>query len=152
MLKAMTDGLKKFLLRSLRASSTDPDYLDLINRLENQGLFPFFNTVVKSGNYTVTADDNLTTFQLTGAAVITLLAPGSVPDGFAVRFYNTADNNVSFACAGLLVTDGNAAAGSVACSTSSHKIGSHLMAEKVTIGSTAKWLISNLGGTTITVS
>lgn len=152
MLKAMTDSLKRFLMRALRASSTDPDFIDLIARLENPGTLLGIQSLVKAGNYTVTADDNGAVIQLTAAAVVTLPAPSSVPDDFAVRLYQTADANCSFACTSLLVTVGNAAASSAACSTASQKIGSHLMAEKVTIGGTAKWLITNLGSTTLTVT
>jgi len=104
----------------------------------------------KSTNYTVTADDNGLLFLATAAATFTLPTKAN---GLAFRFAQTADANLVISGSSDIIHKGNAGASSVTFSTSSEKIGSHVLVECVyTAASTLKWLVTNLGGTTATVA
>jgi hypothetical protein len=104
----------------------------------------------KSTNYTITADDNGLMFLATGAATFTLPTKAN---GLAYRVVQTADSNLTISGSSDIIHKGNAAASSVAFSTASEKIGSSVLIECVYTGSsTLKWLVTNLGGTTATVS
>ncbi|WP_425616261.1 head decoration protein [Anatilimnocola sp. NA78] len=104
----------------------------------------------KSTNYTLTAADSGLMFLATGAAVFTLPTKAN---GLAFRITQTADNDLTIGGSSDLIHKGNAAASSVTFSTASQKIGSQVLVECVyTNGGTLKWLVTNLGGTTATVS
>jgi len=104
----------------------------------------------KSANYTVVADDNGLLFLADAAVTFTL---PTKQNGLAFRFAQTANANLVIAGSGDIVHKGNAAANSVTFSTTSEKIGSHVLVECLyTAAGTLKWLVTNLGGTTATVA
>jgi len=104
----------------------------------------------KSTSYALTAADSGLLFIVTGAATFTLPTKAN---GLTYRITQTADNDLTISGSSDLIHKGNAAASSVAFSTTSQKIGSQVLVECVYASSgTLKWLISNLGGTTATVS
>jgi hypothetical protein len=104
----------------------------------------------KSGSYLVTAADNGLLFLATDAATFTL---PSKQNGLAFRFFQATNNDMTINGSSDIVHKGSASASSVAFSTSSEKIGSHALVECVyTAANTLKWIVSNLGGTTATVS
>jgi len=104
----------------------------------------------KSANYTLTADDNGLQFIATAAVNFTL---PTKQNGLAYRFVQTADANLILTGSADLIHKGNAAATTVTFSTTSEKIGSHLLVECMYVaGSTLKWIVTNLGGTTATVA
>lgn len=148
MLKACTAALIKGLERALR---TPVGAAELIEKLENVAMFPAFAQLTKAADYTAVAGDNRKLIVLTAAVTITLPAPVA---GFALRIAQAADANMAVTCTGKLIVDGNSAAGTVTYSTASHKKGSHILVEVVdSDGSgTLKYLVSNLGGTTMTIT
>lgn len=95
----------------------------------------------KAASYTVTTGDFgkfFTTRGATGAITFTLPAVTAGMAGAAVEFFNIADQDMIVAgTAGELVTFNDAAANSVATSTSSEQIGSHIKA----ICDGTSWLI-----------
>lgn len=104
----------------------------------------------KTTSYTLTAADNGLLFLVSGAATFTLPTKAN---GLAFRIVQTADNDLTIAGSSDLIHKGNAGASSIAFSTSGQKIGSQVLIECVyTASSTLKWLVTNLGGTTATVS
>ena len=104
----------------------------------------------KSTSYTVTAADNGLLFLATAAATFTLPTKAN---GLAFRFAQTADANLVISGSTDIIHKGNAGASSVTFSTSSEKIGSHVLVECLyTAAGTLKWLVTNLGGTTATVA
>jgi hypothetical protein len=104
----------------------------------------------KSTSYTLTAADNGLLFLATGAATFTLPTKAN---GLAFRVTQTADNDLTISGSSDLIHKGSAAASSVTFSTAGQKIGSQVLIECVyTAASTLKWLVTNLGGTTATVS
>ncbi len=104
----------------------------------------------KSTNYTVVAADNGLLFLATAAATFTLPTKAN---GLAFRFAQTADANLVISGSADLIHKGNAAANTVTFSTSSEKIGSHVLVECLyTAAGTLKWLVTNLGGTTASVA
>lgn len=104
----------------------------------------------KNASYTLTAADNGLLFLATAAATFTLPTKAN---GLAFRITQTADNDLTISGSGDLIHKGSASASSVAFSTAGQKIGSQVLIECVyTAASTLKWLITNLGGTTATVS
>ncbi len=104
----------------------------------------------KAANYTVTAADNGLLFLATAAVVFTLPTKAN---GLAFRFLQTADAALQISGSSDLIHKGNAGASSVVFNTSSEKIGSHALVEcGYTADSTLRWFVSNLGGTTATVS
>lgn len=104
----------------------------------------------KSTNYTLTAADNGLMFLATGAATFTL---PTKQNGLTYRIAQLADNDLTISGSSDLVHKGNAGASSVAFSTANQKIGSQVLVECVyTTTGTLKWLVTNLGGTTATVS
>ena len=107
-------------------------------------------TYRKSSNYTVTAADNGLLFLSTGAVNFTLPTKAN---GLAFRFLQTADANMVVTGSSDIVTTNNAAASTVTFSTANQKIGSQVLVECVyTTASTLKWIVSNLGGTTMTIA
>jgi hypothetical protein len=104
----------------------------------------------KSGNVAVTADDNGLLLLASGATTFTLPAK---QNGLAFRFAQTADANLVIAGSGDLVHKGNASASSVAFQTPGERVGSQVLVECLYVAAgTLKWLVTNLGGTTATVS
>lgn len=105
----------------------------------------------KGANYIVTAGDNGLLFVATAAVTFTLPTP---QNGLAFRFVQTADADLIIATAlSNIVHKGNAAAAQVAFSTASQKIGSQVLVECLyTATNTLRWVVTNLGGTTATVS
>lgn len=104
----------------------------------------------KSTNYTVTAADHGAHFIATAAANFTL---PTKQNGLSFRFTQIADANMAVIGSSDLVVVNNASASSVTCQTSSQKIGSQILVECVyTAASTLKWIVTNLGGTTLTVA
>lgn len=105
-----------------------------------------------AGNTTVVAADNGKLFIATAAAVFTLPTKAV---GLAFEFLQTADADTSIVSAGSaddIIAFGDATADSVAFSTSSEKIGSRARFECVYVGANLRWIVSNLGGTTMTVT
>ena len=104
----------------------------------------------KSANYVVTAADNGLLFLATAAVSFTL---PTKQNGLAFRFFQTANADLTITGSSDIIHKNNAAASSVAFSTSSQKIGSHALVECVyTDTDTLAWIVSNLGGTTATVA
>jgi hypothetical protein len=104
----------------------------------------------KSTNYTLTIADNGLMFLVTGAATFTL---PTKQNGLTYRIAQLADSNLTISGSGDLIHKGNAAASSVSFSTENQKIGSQVLIECLyTDTGSLKWLITNLGGTTATVS
>lgn len=92
------------------------------DRLTGYG-FPYIKPVAKAANYTVLSSDNGTFFYATTGAVTFTLPALAV--GLYFWFYNTVDATMTVASAAGddIITDGDAAADSVAFQTGSHKIG-----------------------------
>ena len=108
--------------------------------------------VPKTANYTigtVATDVTGTIFTNEGASgAVTFTLPSPVA-GTVYLFAGVADQNITISAgAGLGVTVNNAAAASIAFSTSSQKIGS--FAAAIAIGT--KWLLINIGTNTATVA
>lgn len=109
--------------------------------------------ITKAADYTVVAGDSGTLFVATAAVNFTLPTKAN---GLAFEFVQTADANMAILSAGSaddIIVDGDAGADSVTFSTSSHKIGSRIRVECVyTAASTLKWIVANVGGTTMTIA
>jgi hypothetical protein len=104
----------------------------------------------KTTSYTLTAADNGMLFLVSGAATFTLPTKAN---GLAFRIVQTADNDLTIGGSSDLIHKGSVAASSVAFSTAGQKIGSQVLVECIyTAAGTLKWLVTNLGGTTATVS
>lgn len=104
----------------------------------------------KAANYTVLAADNGKLFLATAAVTFTLPTAAA---GLSFEFRQLADANLVISAATSLNVDGNAGASTVTYSTASHKIGSHVRVDCVyTATSTLKWIVRNLGGTTMTIA
>lgn len=105
----------------------------------------------KSANYAVTAADNGLLLVATAAVTFTLPA---AENGLAFRFLQTADADMAIASAAAnIIHKGNAGASQVAFSTSSQKAGSQVLVECLYTGAgTLKWIVTNLGATTATVT
>jgi hypothetical protein len=107
-------------------------------------------TYRKATSYTVLSTDSGLLFIATAAATFTLPTKAV---GLAFRFLQTADANLVISGSADLIHKGSAAASTVTFSTSSEKIGSHVLVECIyTASNTLKWLVSNLGSTTATVA
>jgi len=103
-----------------------------------------------STNQTLTASQNGLMFVASAAVTFTLPTKAN---GLAYRVFQIADANLTIAGSSDIVHKGNASASTAAFSTASQKIGSHALIECMyTADSTLKWVVSNLGGTTATVS
>ena len=105
----------------------------------------------KGANYVVTAADNGLLFLATAAVSFTL---PTKQNGLAFRFFQTANADLTISTGGSdIIHKNSAAATSVAFSTANQKIGSHALVECVyTDTDTLAWIVSNLGGTTATVT
>lgn len=112
----------------------------------------FKDIVAKTADYTVLAADNdkiFTNQGASGAVVFTL--PTTIVKGFRARFMGEANQNITVAApSGKLVAFNNAAATSVALSTSGNKIGSGF---EITANADAtKYLAMPIGAGTVTVA
>ncbi len=104
----------------------------------------------KSTSYTLTAADNGLMFLATAAATFTL---PTKQNGLTYRITQLANADLTISGSSDLIHKGSATASSVAFSTTSEKIGSQVLIECIySASSTLKWLVTNLGGTTATVS
>jgi len=104
----------------------------------------------KSADYSVVQADNGLLFLATAAVTFTL---PTKQNGLAFRFLQTADAQLRVNGSGDIVHKGNAAASSVTFNTASERIGSHVLVECAYVADgTLKWLVSNLGGTTVVVA
>lgn len=106
---------------------------------------PWKGEIAKTGDYTVTAADHGMLFTTTGAAGAVVFTLPAVTAGLRFRFLNTVNQNMTIASAegDNLVTDGDAAADSVASSTSSHKIGGFY--EVIGNAAGTLWYVSHIG-------
>ena len=113
----------------------------------------YHNVIANTGDYSVTEADNDTLFTNTGAAGavnFTLDADGHTKKGLRYGFYVTADQNVTITSgtADKMYTFNDAAADSVAFSTSSQKMGGYV--EVYSDG--AGWIVIHSGANTLTVA
>lgn len=108
--------------------------------------------VAKTANYTIVNGDNGKMFTNEGASGAVTFTLPAVARGLVFFFFVYADQTVTVQRAGsnVLVTTNNAAAVSVAFSTSSEKIGSCVKVFSNAAGS--KWLVEKRCATTMTVS
>jgi hypothetical protein len=103
-----------------------------------------------SSNMNVAVNDQGTLFIATAAVTFTLPAAAH---GLSFRFLQAADNDLTIAGSSNLIHKGSAGASSVAFTTSNQKIGSQVLVECVyTAASTLRWIVTNLGGTSATVT
>ncbi len=103
-----------------------------------------------STNQTLTASQNGLMFIALAAVTFTLPTKAN---GLAYRVFQIANANLTIVGNNDIVHKGDASASTVAFSTASQKIGSHALIECMyTADNTLKWVVSNLGGTTATVS
>lgn len=112
----------------------------------------YVDEVSKGGDYTVQAGDNgklFTNGDCTAAMTFTLPSLGV---GYLFGFLVTANQNVTIACAegDKIVTFNDAAADSLAFSTSSEKLGGYV--ELFTNAAGTKWYVKKLCSNTITVA
>lgn len=104
----------------------------------------------QASNRTVLAADNGLLFVATTAVNFTLPAK---ENGLAFRFLQTADANLVITGSTDIVVTNNVSASSVTFSTSNQKIGSQVLVECMYINTnTLKWIVTNLGGTTMTIA
>jgi len=99
--------------------------------LQIKNIAATLNTVSKAASYTVKVIDSGTVFDTTGAtgAVAFTLPPVKTSTGCVFMFVNTVDQTMTVTSdpADKLVYDNDAAADSLAASTSGHKIGAALL-------------------------
>lgn len=143
----ISDVLKNALLRATRATFDGTIFEELLSAVAS--MFPAKRFVTVAADTTVVPEDNRTLFRASAAVNFTLPAPVL---GLSYRFFQASDNNLVVTCTGLLLADGNVVANTCTFSTASHKKGSHILVEAVNDGGTLKWLVANLGGTTMTVA
>lgn len=104
----------------------------------------------KSSNYTVTAADSGCLLVATAAVTFTLPTKEA---GLKYEFLQTANANLVISGGSSIITPNNNNAATLTFSTSNEKIGSRVEVECVyTAASTLKWIIKNVGGTTMVVS
>lgn len=124
------------------------------DKLEGYSFGGFRDVVAKTGDYSVTEADHDTLFTNRGAAgAVNFTLPATAEKGLRYSFYVVADQNVTVTggTADTMVTANDAAADSVAWSTSSEKIGGGFDV----YGDGTSWLvISHLAqdGHTVTVA
>lgn len=136
-------------LRSLIDLSLHCQYLSEFRMAAGPNMHP---TGVQrhSADYTVTSSDHGRLLLATAAVNFTL--PTKV-NGYSFRFFQSADANMVITGSSDIIALNNATASTLTFSTSSQKIGSHVLVECVyTATSTLRWVVSNLGGTTMTVA
>jgi hypothetical protein len=126
---------------------------DVIGQYQNYA--PYLREEAKTANYTVVAADAGTLFTTTGASgAVTFTLPALAAGAGPFGFLNTVDQNmiVASAAGDDIVALHDASADSVAFSTSSQKIGGHVMVWANAAGT--KWYVMNrsAGANTITVA
>jgi hypothetical protein len=116
------------------------------------GFRPWYQEVLKSGDYSVLAGDSGTLFTTGGAATRTFTLPTVALGANGIWwFYNLQNNNmVITAPANKLVADGNATGTTATYSTASHMIGS--LAMVIMNDAQTIYYLFNLGGTTVTIT
>lgn len=109
-------------------------------------------TVVKATDYTVLATDNGTYFTTRGAAAAVEFTLPALKRGLEFEFYSEADQNltVTAATADTLVAFNDAAADSVAFSTSGEKLGGKFRVRANDDASA--WLVEAVGANTVTIA
>lgn len=113
--------------------------LDAYNRIVE--IADTMSIVDKAAAYTCLAEDSGRVF--TASAAVTFTLPAVTLTGWHAYFVNTADNTITIASAegDNMVADGDAAADSIAFSTTSHKIGGWCHV----VSNGTKWLILGAG-------
>jgi len=111
---------------------------------------PFGMTSIfsKSGNYTVKVYESGTMFTATGAGGVIFTLPAAAPKGAHFYFYNAGTGDMTVTGSGNLVTVNNAAATSVAYSTTNEKTGGAFHV----VGDGSSWLVSIIAQETQTVT
>ncbi len=100
-------------------------------------------------DYTVVAADNGDLLVATAAANFTLPTKAV---GLSFEFLQTADANMVITGSSDIVVDGGATRSTITFSTASHKIGSRVRLLCIYIGGSLKWVVENLGSTTMTLA
>lgn len=103
----------------------------------------------KSSNTTVQSSQTGSLFVATSAVTFSL---PTISDGLIYRFLQSSNSNLTILGSANILHKGNASANQVLFSTTGEKIGSQVMVEARNIDGTLKWVVSNIGGTTATVS
>lgn len=104
----------------------------------------------KAADYTVTADDNGRLFVATAAVNFTLPTKAA---GLCFEFLQTADANMVVTGSNDIIVKGDAAASTITYGTASEKIGSRARVRCLnTAASTLRWVVENLGDTTMTIA
>lgn len=117
-------------------------------------LGPPIKTKTVTGDTTLTAADNGTLFVVNGAGASNMTLP-TLETGLVFEFISNADQNmtVTSAAGNDIIAVNDAAASSIAASTSSQKIGAHFRVQSVYVGTTKKWMATNLSvGVTMTIA
>jgi hypothetical protein len=105
-----------------------------------------------AGNTTLTSADNGDLFMLSAAANMTLPAK---ENGLMFEFVQSFDGNMAILSPGSaddIIAKNDAGADSVTFSTAGEKIGSHCMVRCMYAGAVLRWVVYNLGGTTMTIA
>ena len=121
------------------------------DQLEGNSFGGYRNVSAKTADYTVLEGDHDTMYTNTGASgAVNFTLPATAEKGLRYGFYVTADQNVTVTAgtADTMATFNDAAADSVAFSTSSQKIGGFVEV----YGDGAKWLVVHHGANTLTVA
>lgn len=121
-------------------------------QLENKALCPAFEVVYKGADYTIDGvADNRKLLLATAACNFTLPAPAA---GMAFTLGQTADANLVVTGTSKLVSINTLTGSTATFSTSSQKRGSRVTVEAVDIdgSGTWRWLVTNLGGTTMVIA
>lgn len=123
----------------------------LHDRVLSSGMLPRGKRVVATGS-TLFESDRGSFFVCTAAATFTM--PSTLVEYWSCRFAMLADANLTLSSSSKFIHRGNATASSIAFSTASQKIGSHALVECIDVdgAGTLKYIVSNLGGTTATIS
>lgn len=140
------DSLKRRLLYPTFLGGFGALFVDWVSKVTGLGA----QQELHAADYTVLAADSGKTFVATAAAIFAL---PTAAEGLEATFVQTANANLTVsATAGSIITKGDAAANSVAYSTTDEKIGAicHFVAIEVTAG-TWKWLHISLCTHTVTV-
>lgn len=156
----MTTLVQSGLLKQAELVGSDQQALNVLTRVgfgldavsPYGGLFLVRHKGVyrKSSNYTVTTSDNGMLLIATAAVNFTLPTKAN---GLAFEFLQTADANMVITGSTDIVVIGNAAASTVTYSTANQKIGSRIRVQCIyTAAGTLKWIVENLGSTTMTIA
>lgn len=108
-----------------------------------------------TGDTTVVAADNGDLFIVSGSSGATTFTLPTPEHGLSFQFLQADDQNMVIASASSsdnILVRGDAGADTVTFSTASQKIGSHVEVICIYVGADLKWLVRNLGGTTMTIA